>query len=429
MKIVIKKIQKQLYDFLSSLNNNKKNRKIQPTLNKKQKKVYLDAAMLLMQCIGIIAVVFGHADLGGENIPNFLNLAFPYYSWHMPFFIFISGYFFNRKDKAGKYIIKKVKKHLLPAMIVNLICGVFSMCIKHFGIASYGQDITLESLFVTPFTTGYQFYINVSLWFVFALFIIEVIACIMDRLTRSKADIIFLVLTLATSFYCCYKSYYDFLGTRGEFINAFLRLGYLMFFFWLGVCYKKYAEKFFKKVLNFKTSIVIFLIIATILGYTNYAITINVRDMKLIPITVPNGFWVAIVSPIVAIMFFLGISYSLAPYFKNNKVLTLIGSGTRYVMYYHQLIFVLFSLVLGGLINKSILKLESFSFEKMSNSAYYTGGNVAITCVVAIISLILPILLCNWISRQKKWISFIIYAVLTIVIIFLLYGVSLLMRT
>lgn len=44
----------------------------------------------ILSAFGIIFVVLGHV---GENIFT-LNEWFPYYSFHMPLFIFISGYFF-----------------------------------------------------------------------------------------------------------------------------------------------------------------------------------------------------------------------------------------------------------------------------------------------------------------------------------------------
>ena len=388
----------------------------------------INTAMLLMQCIGIVAVVFGHADLGGKDIPNFLNLAFPYYTWHMPFFIFISGYFFNRTAPAGGYILKKLKTHLLPALIVNAACGVFSMCIKAFELADYGRDITLRGLFVTPFTTGYQFYIDVSLWFVFALLVIEILACLMDRLVRGKGDIVYLVLTLAASVYCCHRCFYDHEGTRGEFYNAALRLGFLMFFFWLGVCYRRYAEKWVKKVLNYKTSLLIFAAQAIFLGLTEYVIRINTRNMDFSKITMPDGFWVALVSPITATLFFLGICYTLAPYLEKSKTLVAFGRNTRYVMYYHQLLFVVFSVCAGALIKLGIADIPGFSFEKMPTTAYYTGGNLALTCVVAVAALILPVLFCRWADKQKWYFTALIYSGAAGLIILLLYLSSLVMQ-
>lgn len=388
----------------------------------------LNTSMLIMQCIGIIAVVLGHADIGGEDIPNILNVAFPYYSWHMPMFIFISGYFFNRTLNAKDYIIKKLRTHLLPAFIVNAVCGLFSFCIHIFNLADYGREITLRSLFITPFTTGYQFYIDVSLWFIFALVVIEILACVMDRLARGKASLIYLAATFLICLYCCIRIYYDHNGTRNEFVNALLRLGYLMFFFWLGICYRQYAETHIKKFINYKSSLVIFSLQAALLGITGYKITTNVRDMNFIPITVPNGFWVAIVAPITATVFFLGLSYSLSKYIGSSRTLAILGRNTKYIVYYHQLCFVLFSIAAAVLSHRGILTLKGFSLGEMRTSAYYTGGNLAITCVVAIMSIVLPVVLCRWIDKQKKQTAFILYASISLLIVLYLYIAHLLMR-
>lgn len=393
----------------------------QPSLINEQPK-QRNTTMLILQCIGIFAVVFGHADFGGTDIPNFFNVAFPYYSWHMPLFIFISGYFFNRQLPAGKYILKKLRNHLIPALVVNAACGVFSLCLKRFGLAEFGQEITLRALFVTPFTTGYQFYINISLWFIFTLFVIEVIACLMDRITRGKGDLVYLGITLAVSLYCCYRAFYDYEGTRGEFLNAGLRLGFLMFFFWLGVCYRKYFEKLLQPVLNIKTAALLFLLQAVILGLTQWDITYNTRDMDLRDIAVTNGFWVAIVGPITAMLFFLGVAYSLAPYLKKSKLLQEFGSNTKYVMYYHQFFFVFCAIMMGVALKRNLVgEIPGFSFERLIEDQYYTGGNLAITCVVALMSMILPIAVCRFIKKQRWYIGAAIYLGLFLLIILMLY--------
>ncbi len=407
------------------MNNDKSantNLEVKPSLN---------TAMLIMQCIGIIAVVCGHIDLGYTNlnvanlnhvgIPNILNVAFPYYSWHMPFFVFISGYFFNRTKPCGTYILQKVKTHLLPALLINFVCGIFALCIKNFNITKYGHDITLKSLFETPFTTGYQFHINVSMWFVFCLIIIEIIACIMDRLTRSKWDIPFLIITLGAALYCSYRTFYNHSETREEYLNAALRLGFLMFFFWLGICYRKYGERLFKRFLNFKTSIIIFAVQAAYLGITQYNIAANVRSMHLSAINIPNGFWVAIVSPITATLFLLGISYSLEPRLTGSKTLAAFGRGTKYIMYYHQLIFVLCTVLQGVLIKLSLVEINGFSFDKMVSNVYYTGSNLPISCIIAIIALVLPVSVCRFIDKQKLPIKIALYVGITAAIILFLY--------
>lgn len=390
-------------------------------VNPKESTVKLNTAMLLMQCIGIIAVVLGHADYGGPDIPNALSLVFPYYSWHMPFFVFISGYFFNRTKPVTKYIPQKLKTHLLPALVVNFVCGIFSMALMKFNITGFGMPITLKSLFVTPFTTGYQFNINVALWYIFALVVIEIVAVLMDRVVKGKADLIYLVLTFAGSLFCCYNVYYDFEGTRDEYLNAMLRFGFLMFFFWLGVCYKRYFENKIKRFINYKTSIIIFIVQSVFLGLTEYVIRINTRDMDFTHITVPNGFWVALVSPITATLFLLGICYSVAPYVEDSKLLATFGRNTKYVVYYHQFIFVLSSVICALLVKLEIVNISGFSFEKMWEKVYYSGGNLYITIAVSLIALVLPPLVCIFIDKKKMPIRILLYALITALIVLFLY--------
>ena len=63
-------------------------------------------------------VVLGHT---GDPI-RLASDIFPYYSFHMALFIFISGYFYNPQNENklwGKngYLLKKVKKLVIPYFI------------------------------------------------------------------------------------------------------------------------------------------------------------------------------------------------------------------------------------------------------------------------------------------------------------------------
>jgi fucose 4-O-acetylase-like acetyltransferase len=384
-----------------------------------------NTVMLILQCVGIIAVVFGHADIGNSDIPNPFNLVFPYYSWHMPLFIFISGYFFNRSLPIVKYSVKKVRSLLIPALCVNAICGVFSSLIKHFSIANYGKDITFKSLFITPFTTGYQFTIDVSLWFIFALFVIEIFACILDRALKGKADFILLALSFLGSVFCVFYTFYNHEATRGEYLNALLRFGYLFFFFWLGTCYRKYFEKGVKRFLNYRISVIILVLQGVFLILTNATITFNTRDMNLSKITLTNGFWVPIIAPLTATLFLLGIAYSLAPYLKKIRLLALIGRNTKYIVYYHQLIFILASFLLAVLQAKTIIPaIDGFEVARMQKSAYYAGGNPTVAFLVSIFAIFLPVLIFSKIKEKRWFVSACCYLGLIIAVILFILLVS-----
>lgn len=365
----------------------------------------LNTTMLLMQCIGILAVVLGHADIGSGNIPTLLKPIFPYYSWHMPFFIFISGYFFNRERPVIKYILGKCRTLLIPGLVVNAICGVFSMTIWHLDLAAYGREITIRRLFITPFTTGYQFCINVSLWFVFALFTIEMFSCLVDRLARGKHDIAFTLITLIVSLMCCACCFYRYDQTRNQYLNAGLRFGFLLFFFWCGTLYHIHLEKYVKRWLNFKTAIVIFCGICLFYGITGHKTIYNTRDMNLTEISVQNGFWVPIVMSLLAITFFLCISYSLAPYIKDSQMLYWLGTNTKYVVYWHQLCFILFSFLIYMLYCLEILpEIKGFTFDGLYSNQYYVSANPYIATVNVVFAICAPIIICTSLKKIcSKW--------------------------
>ena len=81
--------------------------------------------MMILSFLGIIIVVLGHTGNSFKLASDF----FPYYSFHMALFIFISGYFYNPKNEEnifGKngYIVKKIKKMIIPYFLWNLIYGI-----------------------------------------------------------------------------------------------------------------------------------------------------------------------------------------------------------------------------------------------------------------------------------------------------------------
>lgn len=122
--------------------------------------------------IGIILIVAGHLqapilDLGG---------IFPYYSFHVFIFLFVTGYFYNVQNENNilKYIVRKAKKLLIPYYIYNLIYGLISTYLNSRGVY-VGGTLTFKSLFIDPFLGGHQFMFNSPAWFVPALFCVEVI--------------------------------------------------------------------------------------------------------------------------------------------------------------------------------------------------------------------------------------------------------------
>ena len=126
----------------------------------------------ILSAIAIIMIVAGHA---GYDILTVGGL-FPYYSFHVPLFMFISGYFYRgeEEERPLPFLKKKVKRLLLPYFIWNVIYGIVAWALRTFCGFSMGEAVSFKTLFVTPFLNGYQFMYNYAAWFVPVLFLVEV---------------------------------------------------------------------------------------------------------------------------------------------------------------------------------------------------------------------------------------------------------------
>lgn len=136
----------------------------------------------ILSALAIVMIVAGHA---GYDILTVGGL-FPYYSFHVPLFLFISGYFYRgeEEEKPLLYLKKKAKRLLLPYFVWNLIYGLIAWALRAFCGFSMGEAVSLKTLFVSPFLNGYQFIYNYAAWFVPVLFVIEMMNLCMRLILR-----------------------------------------------------------------------------------------------------------------------------------------------------------------------------------------------------------------------------------------------------
>ncbi len=80
---------------------------------KKKRIDYFDIA----KGIGIILMILGHMSLQNRYLKNFI------YSFHMPLFFIISGYFFKERD--NKQCLKTIFKKLIIPYILTCLCIIF----------------------------------------------------------------------------------------------------------------------------------------------------------------------------------------------------------------------------------------------------------------------------------------------------------------
>lgn len=121
---------------------------------------YIDIA----RGIGIILIILGH-----NPVPPICHDWI--FSFHVPLFFIIAGYFYKRRS-LKETAIKGIRQLIVPFYITNIICSFFCRDISSDEI----QSRIFDCIFV--FREGQ----NMGLWFLLALFWAKVIFCLLEKL-------------------------------------------------------------------------------------------------------------------------------------------------------------------------------------------------------------------------------------------------------
>ena len=144
----------------------------------------------LLRAAGIVLVVLGHADIFGQQAPYVYPVAEKIiYSFHMPLFIFISGFVFMYTNQHkgsfnfAAFIRKKISRLLVPAFLVlTLAFPLRAMLayVKGAGVDSYSLANYFKMFFLKEYLP-IEFF-----WFIFVLFDIFLLAKILLHCIRKK---------------------------------------------------------------------------------------------------------------------------------------------------------------------------------------------------------------------------------------------------
>jgi len=138
----------------------------------------------LFRGFGIMLMIMGHVGFG-EHFDKWIH------AFHMPIFFFMSGFFYQ-KIPMKNYILKKAKALLIPYCTVGILhCVLY--CIKE-NIISFSPFLKL--LFNT-IDGGVP--IAGALWFLTALFFMEIIYYIIDCIAGKNITIITLAISVLFS--------------------------------------------------------------------------------------------------------------------------------------------------------------------------------------------------------------------------------------
>ena len=357
-----------------------------------------------LSAIGIILILLGHLDY---DILTF-NGIFPYYSYHVMIFVFISGYFYKQEDEdaPGGFIIRKLKKLLIPYLLYNLAYGLLTSFLLHTGFC-FGEKISLYNLFIAPFIGGHQFGLNAPGWFIPALFLLE----ICDMIARLIGNRISKILKTEINewlwmiLYLLIGVLVVFLAKRGSVYDLYKLPGRLMLMapsFELGRLYKKKLEKhdFLPSVIYFPVLFIVNIILITLHGGLAYS-TVWV-----------TGFGGSVVTPFVTaftgIALWLRIAKIIAKRIgqdgMSRRCIEAIGENTFHICLNHLFVFFLINEIYVT-INRISCLFPDLDRSMLHNDIYYTycpSLNDGFKLIYLIVGIALPSVIACLIKKRCK---------------------------
>lgn len=308
----------------------------------------------VLACLAIVMVVAGHLGYAVLTVGDL----FPYYSFHVPLFLFLSGYFYKETAQEAPlaYMWKKVRRLLVPYMLCNLAYGLVAWLLRANGFAM-GEEIGLRTLFVDPFLHGYQFIYNYAAWFVPVLFVIEMMNLLMRLIsgwivckgrderdetewTAGILEWLYLAGSLVVGMVVVY------LAIDGHVWGVYKAPGRILFLypcFQMGQFYKKKLEKH-DTLPNLPYFVIVIAIQVLLQTGCNGLAFSSVWCTGF-----ANGPLIPYVTVVSGVAFWLRIARIAAPLVGEKGVVRYVGQHTFTVMMHHVMVFMLVKMVLAGI--------------------------------------------------------------------------------
>ena len=301
--------------------------------------------MRLLSVIAISFVVFGHIRF--SDFRNDLTAVgtfsgwFPYYRFHLPVFLFISGYFYKGIEDAprfgiafGKFLLKKIRHLLLPYYVINglfLLLGTWLRANWHI---TYLTPFSLEEWLIHPWTKLYSITYSVPTWYMISLFIAEIYFVLLRKLFRLiirkdfVRELILLLVTLGLG-----------IGAiilrnsmpPSETIMVYLRSVLMLFFIQVGIFYRRHLEKHDNLNSGWYFLILFTFQFLLILLSGNNPLSPGLFGMVYFEVIGYDYF----LAGLTGIALYLRITRILATIPRQSRVIKFIGGNTKYIMAFH----------------------------------------------------------------------------------------------
>lgn len=297
----------------------------------------------VLRGIGILSVVAGHASSGVALYP------FTPYSFHMPLFFFLSGIFFNeqRVEKIVPVLTKNVRALLLYSTFFYFAYACICQVLAFYGFSAFAEPFSFQKIFMNQFGGSGAYLFTAAYWFIPCLFFIRVYfsvvhARLFGLLSRGGGGLFisssfllgYLLVGLAAVGYSV--TMYNTQTVDWEKI-PYLRFAFALFFYYLGALFQKYnCQRFLKHVL---------VLVALYVIQQQFWVAAGNLDFWMQASKYQNAY-LPVVSSIISIAFFYGVSDILAKNESCSKVLGYIGQNSFPILLHHLFGFFLINVIL-----------------------------------------------------------------------------------
>ncbi|MBO4650351.1 MAG: acyltransferase [Clostridiales bacterium] len=329
---------------------------------------------MVLSAIGICMVV----DLHCDNAIGLMTAFLPYESFFLPMFIFISGYFNkvdNRTDLFA-YLKKKTKRLLVPYFLIAFATIFLEWAINSikFGVA---QPFTMENIcvpIINIFTVGYPVLLSSPMWFVTALFLVQLVYALIKKPLYKKwnsivAFVVFCLLNIGVVWFS--KSF----GTDDNFIFALQPLKCLFFlpFLELGILYREKLEPKMDKIrAEWKLILLILLPLLNVIRMMILPAAADIRFESMYNLAgFTSPYWMTpIISSVIGILFWVTVVDLIGSAFYSNRIVNALSENTFFIMGVHLVFINLVNCVLLA-IHDHLTSIPGFDVDSFRNLTYY----------------------------------------------------------
>ena len=331
-----------------------------------------------LKALLIIMVVDDHC---GQKL-GLMTSIFPYNSFYMPMFMFVSGYFFKETNTFWTNTKRATKKVLIPYLLWSFVGWGIAFGLTFAGL-NWCSEITInkwiELLFLNPLVT-----INGPMWYAITYFWVFILYSLINVVVKGrnsilKESVIFAsMLSIgATILFLCRNGW---LGYNYTFLNYRLFIARTLFylpFFHFGYMFHRFIERIFDKSPKLLWGVAIAcvsinLVISLVFG-SNNMVFVSSAGMSSF-----KSDWLPFVTSITGILFWYSIMRALSNTVGRIGLINVIADNTFTIMAIHLLMadipgFIAYAQVLKG---KTIQGFDVQAFIGSAWYRYYENANL-----------------------------------------------------